>query len=266
MLTETSRNTRGRFSGTQGDGSPVLDTASYTYDANSNELTASLNGTVYKNSEYNFANLPTKIYYPNSGDDTNRIEYTYRVDGNMHSHRDYLDYTSARIYTYDGAGRLTMDFSALEDENYTDRYTYDARGNISSVERRDRSVSPNVITTTTYTYDRANRLISDTDGTNTTQYTYNGIGNMTAVTKNGEQIKSYTYDNFERLISSTVNGTTTSYAYDGDNLRQTKTTDDITTAHIYDGMNVVADTVETQGDGSLVLTETSAHKGTVLLC
>ena len=109
----------------------MLDTASYTYDANSNELTASLNGTVYKNSEYNFANLPTKIYYPNSGDDTNRIEYTYRVDGNMHSHRDYLDYTSARIYTYDGAGRLTMDFSALEDENYTDRYTYDARGNIT---------------------------------------------------------------------------------------------------------------------------------------
>ena len=229
--------------------------ASYTYDANSNELTAALNGTVYKSSVYNSANLPTAVYYPNSGDDTNRIEYTYRVNGNMHSHRDWLDYTAARIYNYDGAGRLIMDFSALEDENYTDRYTYDTRGNILTRERTDRSVSPNVITTTTYTYDRANKLLSSTDGTNTTTYAYDGIGNMTSVTENGTVSKSYSYDNFERLISSTVDGTTTAYTYDGDNLRQTKTTNGVTTQHILDGMNVVADikgsdvTTFTRGNG-----------------
>lgn len=215
------------------------DVTSYTYDANSNELSAALNGTVYKSSVYNLANKPTTVYYPNSGDDTNRLMYQYRLNGKMHSHTDWFDYDSARIYGYDGAGRLTAEVSMLDDVRFSKYYTYDTRGNISSVEHHDRSAD--TVTTTTYTYDRANKLLSSTDGTNTNTYAYDAIGNMTFVTKNDELIKSYSYDNFERLISSTVNGVSTAYTYDGDNLRQTKTTDSVTTQHILDGMNVVAD-------------------------
>ena len=68
-----------------------------------------------------------------------------------------------------------------------------------------------MITTTDYTYDKGNKLLSSTDGADTTSYSYDLLGNMTSVTKNGEQIKAYTYDRLNRLLSSTVNGTTASY-------------------------------------------------------
>ena len=215
------------------------DVTAYTYDANSNELTASLNGTVYKSSVYNCGNMPTTVYYPNTGSETNRITYTYCVNGNLHSYTSRLDYQSGRVFRYDGSGRLSIEVGALDD-GYTNHYTYDTRGNISSVRYKILGTSDDPVITN-YTYDKANKLLTSSDGTNNTAYAYDDNGNMLSVTTNDELIKSYTYDDLNRLTASTVNGVSTSYTYAGDNLRQTKTTNGVTTQHIYDGMNVIAD-------------------------
>ena len=65
------------------------------------------------------------------------------------------------------------------------------------------------------------------------------------------------------MTQSTSDGIATTYTYDGDNLRATKTTNGITTNHILDGMNVVADiTGTTTNSYSRGLSLYASKKGT----
>ncbi len=111
-------------------------------------------------------------------------------------------------YTYDQLQRLK---SAQGTPPYT--YTYDQAGN-----RLSAAVGTN---TTTFTYNKANQLVSD--GTNT--YTYDLNGNLThdgtnaytwnranRLTQRGTD--TYTYDGFGNRVSQTVNNATTHYLLD----------------------------------------------------
>jgi RHS repeat-associated protein len=90
-------------------------------------------------------------------------------------------------------------------------------------------------TTTSSTYDKADRLIT----VGGASWTTNANGNLTA--RGGD---TFSYDQANRLIGATVGGVTTTYAYDGDGKRASSTSGGVTTNHYYDvaaGLPLVLD-------------------------
>ncbi|MBI2761302.1 MAG: RHS repeat protein, partial [Chloroflexi bacterium] len=130
--------------------------------------------------------------------------YTYDPAGNVLT-------DSGTTYTYDELNRLT---SAAYPSVGTTTYTYDAVGN------RLTAVAG---TTTSYTYDNADRMLT----AGATTYTYDANGNQITQTTGGTTT-IFTYDKLNRLtaISAPVNA---SYAYNGDGLRVAKTVGGTTT-------------------------------------
>jgi len=73
---------------------------------------------------------------------------------------------------------------------------------------------------TTYTYDNMNRVLTLTQGGDTTTYTYDANGNLTGMTyPSGRQV-TYTLDNADRItqVSGTRSSVTTDYAMIGNYL------------------------------------------------
>ena len=104
-------------------------------------------------------------------------------------------------YVYDALNRLT-------EANYSDgrfnHYTYDKVGN--------RLTASDQYSTTTYTYDEANRLVS-VDGPSTgsgqaVAYTYDANGNLLS-----DGVNTYTYDSANHLSSVSNQSSVTSYQY-----------------------------------------------------
>src|SRR5579862_101365 len=90
-------------------------------------------------------------------------------------------------------------------------------------------------TTTSYTYDAANRLLS----AGSTTYGYDTNGNQTSKTAGGATT-SYSYDALNRMTG--ISGpATASYSYNGDGLRVGKTVNGTTTPYVWDptGMPMV---------------------------
>jgi RHS repeat-associated protein len=171
------------------------------------------------------------------------FKYNYDKNGNMTklfvgTNTGGTDYTYSATeterYYYDALGQLTQ-------VNYNDRnrrvvYTYDNAGNILSEKTYDISGStPTLLTTNTYTYGDSSwgDLLT---GYNNNTFTYDTIGNplnyrdgITFTWSNGRQLQSYskgstsvtyTYDNSGLRLSKNVNGTQYSYLYHGGNLMQ----------------------------------------------
>src|SRR5581483_8953009 len=92
---------------------------------------------------------------------------------------------------------------------------------------RSNRVKSNRLTqnTTSYTYDRADRILT----AGSVSYTVNANGNVTA-----RGSDTFSYDQANRLTSATVSGTTTTYSYDGDGKRATQTVASSTTSYVYD--------------------------------
>jgi RHS repeat-associated protein len=127
------------------------------------------------------------------------------------------------VYAYDHLYRLT----GVSSPNGTVNYGYDPLGN-----RLSKLVNGS---TTTYTYDRADRILT-AGGTN---YTVNNAGNET-----GRGSDSFTYDQANRLSSTTTSTGSGAYAYDGDGKRVSKTVAGVTTTYVYDvggGLPVLLD-------------------------
>jgi RHS repeat-associated protein len=160
----------------------------------------------------------TKLFV---GTNTGGTDYTYSA-------------TETERYYYDALGQLTQ-------VNYNDRnrkvvYTYDNAGNILSEKTYDISgSSPTLLTTNTYTYGDSSwgDLLT---GYNNDTFTYDAIGNpltyrdgISFTWSNGRQLQSYskdnttvtyTYDNSGLRLSKNVNGTLYTYLYHGGNLMQ----------------------------------------------
>jgi YD repeat-containing protein len=115
-------------------------------------------------------------------------------------------------FYYDDAGRLDHVIDRNED---TITYTYTPTDkvesitypNLSTVEFRynqhdDLVEMQDSLGTTTYTYDAAHRLISQTDPHGfTVTYGYDEAGNLTEITYPGDKKVIYTYDELNRLIT-----------------------------------------------------------------
>lgn len=80
----------------------------------------------------------------------------------------------------------------------------------------------------------------------TTTYTYDANGNTLSksIPAHGEDEASsttYTYNGFNQLIALTVDGTSVAYAYNAQGIRTAKRVNNLRTAYLLDGGNVVAE-------------------------
>ena len=228
-------------------------TASYEYDKNGAVLKAVLPGETVDYT-YNKGGLVTSI--KSSGGDS--ISYEYFADGNV---KTYTLRGIRKQYEYDNSGRLVKETSG----NNADTYTYDAFGN--RVSQNHTSSAGNFTVTNAFNKNNQQIKTIKKQGENETltNYSYDDNGNLllTSIssllpetgdepglflseTPNGlVNITENTFDVFGRLTSvkTSENGEVTeaSYTYDGNGIRQTKTVDGTTIAHLWDGGNMVAE-------------------------
>jgi YD repeat-containing protein len=157
-------------------------------------------------------------------------------------------------YTYDGLGRLTQEAESGAADAKTYAYTYDNRNNRNSL-----TVTGAAAYTVNYQYDLNDRMSRNvkTAGAiaETTNYWYdpngNNISTLTETVAPSSEAESLSlggdgwalneYNGFNQLIAVEKDGISTSYTYKPDGLRYSKTTTGVTTTHIWDGQNVVAE-------------------------
>lgn len=166
--------------------------------------------------------------------------------------------TKMTQYKYEGLGRLVTENT----DGVTITYAYDKKGNRTSMKVTGSVDEPY---TTSYTYDKNNRLTkevktytSDYDR-EVTDYYYDPNGNMISKAKSAHTKSSafitmsmlpstvkgsgvYEYNGFNQLVRANESGAISTYTYDADGLRQSKTVAGVTTNHIWDGTNMVAET------------------------
>ena len=231
--------------------------STYTYNKNG-QLLSDESDDFTTSYSYNAGGMITSL---TTSDGTNQIQshsYQYLPNGNISQKQSTVGTQSTQYnYQYDDAGRLTQEQYGTE----TKAYTYDPYGN-----RLQMTLSGTQSGTVGYTYDANNRLLKMTNNAGGTteeiNYTYDNNGNQISWMKNqiadsdgdaalsmettGEDYGVYGYDMYNRVISYTDGVTTASYTYDANNLRQSKTVDNVTTNHIWDGQNMVMETKGTQ--------------------
>lgn len=226
-------------------------------------------------------------------DDLGIYSYSYSVSGNT-------DYTSSNTYDYFGrilnevidfdTATLTQEFEYVDlsdwittyqieslynnlngNEISAFSYAYDSNGNIVEIIDETSGVI------TSYTYDQAGQLISETVNGETTSYTYDTAGNIVSKTLPDSSVINYTYDSdwTDQLIGygdkiitydeigNPINylGNTLSwsgkqlesynentYTYNSDGLRTSKTVDGVTTDFIWNSDTLVG---QTDGENTL---------------
>ena len=198
----------------------------YTYDPKGNLKTAANaatgtakvernpDGTVWKSFTPKWPDSnPTLFEYLNHqltsvdppGDDLGKTKLTYDAFGRVKTSTSGQTTASGQevvtTFTYDGLGRVKTETHS--DSTPPISYIYDAAGNLKS--RTDGSG------TTTYTYDKANRLLSKTGGLT---YSWYPAGNLKTATDPGGTT-TYHYDILNRLDQvDEASGRRTLYRYD----------------------------------------------------
>ncbi|WP_158084374.1 RHS repeat domain-containing protein, partial [Marispirochaeta aestuarii] len=160
-------------------------TQSYTYDAEGNILSKKdFNGD---QSEYFYDKLNRRIETRFANGETKRFEYD--PAGNLVGAENG---EKALSFAYDPVNRLTEASDGLLNE--TTRYAYDPAGNRIRAERK----KANRITT--YTYGKANELLSVTDPDGkTTGYRYDALGRETYRTTPNDVVTETVYDPAGRI-------------------------------------------------------------------
>jgi YD repeat-containing protein len=130
-------------------------------------------------------------------------------------------------YQYDDAGRTLSESQFYTDEQgriqeLRTQYVYDELGNVTSQQTGQwDGVSLTVLRSQTFTYDKNNRLVTDTNAENeVSQYEYDAVGNQTVIHQGyGTQEQRSNYFEYNLLnqvsIATDGNGVQTQYQYDG---------------------------------------------------
>ncbi len=188
-------------------------TATYSYDAVSNLSKLSLPNHVVTTYSYDLDNRMTGVTNTGPAGVISSFQYTRDAIGNRTS----VSASGSNVETgntsfvYDKMGRLT---SATYPDSSKVTYTYDTAGNRKTMVK----VASGVTTTTNYTYNAANELLTVLSGTTQTTMTYDNDGNLLS-SATGSNTTSYTYDPSNELTGVTKGSTTVNYTYNGDGFR-----------------------------------------------
>jgi YD repeat-containing protein len=184
----------------------------YTYDGGGNELTRSVQATNDPNGARGFTATP--IGAPQVATNTyDALGHLLTVDGPR------TDVNDVTTYTYDTEGNLTRVTNALN--QVTTFSNYDAHGRPGTI------TDPNGLATQ-FAYSSRGWLTSVTNGSETTSYEYDGVGQMTRATMHDGSYVSYSYDGAHRLTSITNNlGNSVIYTLDNAGNRVNEQTKDV---------------------------------------
>ncbi|MFJ4174698.1 RHS repeat-associated core domain-containing protein [Microbacterium sp. NPDC089696] len=199
-------------------------TSTYTYNGAGNALTSSNALAATATLTYNADGTVATALAPGNG--TNSTVYGYNANKQLTSMTPVTGSSlGARAFTYDDFGRL--------------RTATDGRG-----------------TTTTYTYDKLDRLLSTafSDSTPTVTNTYTNRG-LPATRVDGNGTTTYTYDQLGRLIArgNTFYGGTITYGYDKSSNLTTVTDGRGTTVNSFDDAGVPTKITYNKDSGTQVL-------------
>jgi RHS repeat-associated protein len=167
---------------------PLGRATAFLYDANGNRTkTTNARGQTITNT-YDARNLVTKTTY---SDGTPTVSYTYDAAGHP---KTVADGTGTSTFTYDNEDRpLTITSPGAANPF---KYTYNPNGTLSSRTYPDgRAI--------TYAYDDDGHITGQTAGSQTTTYTYDAAGNLTAtkLPTTTAVTEARTYDRAGRLAS-----------------------------------------------------------------
>ena len=152
-------------------------------------------------------------------------------------------------YDYDALYRMTQERVTDPRGNRVTTYTFDTTGNrLSRTVSCDPTCNGEITAgTTSYSYDKNDRLLNETGPDGTTSYTYDDNGNT--LEKTGpDGLVSYTYDADDRLIKATgaleSSATETRYVYDVHGVRQSQWVDGQVTRFLVDPNRDYAQVIE----------------------
>ena len=138
-------------------------------------------------------------------------------------------------YGYDPLYRLTRE--TVTDAVRGDRETlwsYDAVGNRSTQTAcTPRCGAGGTETLTTYSYDANDRLLSETQGGSVTTTSWDANGN-TLQSSGPAGTTTYSYDRQDRLVAASTPASQLGFSYDALGIRQSRTTDGVTTRFVVD--------------------------------
>ncbi|MBU7038536.1 MAG: hypothetical protein HXS52_11450 [Theionarchaea archaeon] len=163
------------------------------------------------------------------GTDSMNLTYNYDAAGNIlyTKNEDSSSIREEWNYTYDPLDRLLTAAGGPPGETYSLNYQYDSTGNRTQ------------LNSTVYTYNEMNELLSLSDSGDSLVFTYDICGNL-VTEDDGQNLWEYSYDNENRLLSVKKDGQVIEeYFYDGDGKRIKKSDADSERVYIYGGLNVL---------------------------
>ncbi len=210
----------------------AMESISYTYNYMGNVLTETDgDGNV---TSYSYNDLGQLLSTTDA--ELNVTSYTYDLSGNISTVT--TPGGSVTEYTYDTLNRVLSETDALDKTEY---YRYDANGNVTGFKDRN----GNIITTAydvrnrplskssgalsvSYTYDAFDNLLSVTDSTGTTEYSYTFDNLLESVTYPDENAMFYTYQPENNIVTKeNYRGETTVSAFDSLGRERIVTEDDL---------------------------------------
>ena len=197
----------------------------------------------------NPSTFSSKKYQNQTDINGNKTSYSYDAENRLT--REYVN-TGGNVteyrYEYDDLGnRIGMKYIENENEVYNIEYAYDRNSRLLS-EKKTEPVNSGMFNVTEYGYDNNGNMLSKVWYEQNTENDYElHINDVSIDDSVGYEI--YTYDGLNELTGFyDSRGNESSYTYLPNHYRMSKTANGMTTYHIWDGENIVA-----ESDGSKII-------------